>query len=661
MQLIFSPHDRVENEMKFDTLHAVSMFARVERSKASLFTRFKISLILIGWYIAFVQGSQMAAAKTSDESVSYLEIENPPGSPTMVMAHVHQDSNTQNSDMQVTDLDLPLISGEGFKCSSAQSSLTDKHDTEEIYDGAVSQLKNAQQLALDASKTVQPVPPVNVSLCSSQDQGEAESNEKRSPNSKNELPIGKAGQPGSFDDSPPCSNPSNFCQDRTEIIDTRLLDKTKKWATDPVVFQGKSLTPKFIAEVVAVGPCQPGIKENFKFPADQCGRRFNPEWYYEKQASRFGEIKSYREWLSYSVEKDAMFCFSCILFANPHSQNFEDVWCNPRKGCTNFKKGKEKILSHEQSRCHIDAMKAYVICKYRLKQEKTVVGEQHTAYKRQVEHNRNILKRIIDGLLFCATQNIGIRGHREYAGLGAKNSANEGNFLELLKLLAKYDSILEHHLYQSSESGKPKYLSPEVQNEILETLASSVTCQIVKELNDCGLFSLIIDSATDKEHTDQVSMNVRYVSTSGDVEEIFLGFQRLDERGTGEQLSKLVSEILEKHGIDIATYCGQSYDGAANMNGRLNGLQVHIKEKAKYAVYVHCCAHNLNLVLVDAAATCVEVKKFFGTLERVYTFITGSHNRTDVIERKAEEMKIFSKRGNKLKVKQLSDTRCIEA
>ena len=96
-------------------------------------------------------------------------------------------------------------------------------------------------------------------------------------------------------------------------------------------------------------------------------------------------------------------------------------------------------------------------------------------------------------------------------------------------------------------------------------------------------------------------------------------------------------------GIDIATWCDQLYGGAANMSGRLNGLQAHIKDKGK--------------VLFVAATSCVEVKKCFGTLERVYTFITGSHNRTDVIEKKPEEMEIVSKRGNKLKVKQLSETR----
>lgn len=40
-------------------------------------------------------------------------------------------------------------------------------------------------------------------------------------------------------------------------------------------------------------------------------------------------------------------------------------------------------------------------------------------------------------------------GHREYLGLGSP-STNEGNYLELIGLLAKNDTLLEQHLLQSN-------------------------------------------------------------------------------------------------------------------------------------------------------------------------------------------------------------------
>ena len=50
------------------------------------------------------------------------------------------------------------------------------------------------------------------------------------------------------------------------------------------------------------------------------------------------------------------------------------------------------------------------------------------------------------------------------------------------------------------------------------------------------------------------------------------------------------------------------------MSGKLSGVQDCVPN----AVYVHCNAHNLNLVLCDAANERFEVKKFL-QLSRKYT------------------------------------------
>ena len=39
---------------------------------------------------------------------------------------------------------------------------------------------------------------------------------------------------------------------------------------------------------------------------------------------------------------------------------------------------------------------------------------------------------------------------------------------------------------------------------------------------------------------------------------------------------------------------------------------------------MHCCAHALNLVLVDAVSVHSETQLFFGTAEKLYVFITSS-------------------------------------
>lgn len=61
----------------------------------------------------------------------------------------------------------------------------------------------------------------------------------------------------------------------------------------------------------------------------------------------------------------------------------------------------------------------------------------------QVSENREIVKTIFEALLYLARQNNAFRGHDEHW-----SSSNQGNFIELVKLLAKYNPLLSAHLYK---------------------------------------------------------------------------------------------------------------------------------------------------------------------------------------------------------------------
>lgn len=55
---------------------------------------------------------------------------------------------------------------------------------------------------------------------------------------------------------------------------------------------------------------------------------------------------------------------------------------------------------------------------------------------RKVAENREVLKVIINVLIFVTRQNIALRGHRKNI------SSNNSNFLELLKLMSQYNPTL---------------------------------------------------------------------------------------------------------------------------------------------------------------------------------------------------------------------------
>ena len=68
---------------------------------------------------------------------------------------------------------------------------------------------------------------------------------------------------------------------------------------------------------------------------------------------------------------------------------------------------------------------------------------------------------------------------------------------------------------------------------------------------------------------------------------------------------------IKNLGLSITMCYGQSYDGASTMSGEISGLQTKIREVAPNALFTHCCAHNLNLILMDAVSSNLKTKLFF--------------------------------------------------
>jgi hypothetical protein len=60
------------------------------------------------------------------------------------------------------------------------------------------------------------------------------------------------------------------------------------------------------------------------------------------------------------------------------------------------------------------------------------------------------------------------------------------------------------------------------------------------------------------------------------------------------------------------------------MSGQYRGLQARIKERVPTAVYVHCAAHNLNLVLNDSVSDISDIRDFYTSVQEVYVFFSES-------------------------------------
>jgi len=222
------------------------------------------------------------------------------------------------------------------------------------------------------------------------------------------------------------------------------------------------------------------------------------------------------------------------------------------------------------------------------------------------------------------------------------NIKNRGNFMELVKLISKYDPVLRLHIENCTKKylnnlnksdGKKKgrgnmvtFLSKNMYNKIIDIMKKSIQDKICEEVKLANFFSLEVDSTQDVSVADQLCICLRYVNNNTSCERI-LSIISL-ENSTGVFQSEVIIQKLQDIGIDLNNLVSCLFDGAANMMGKHNGLKAHLQKHIPNAVFTHCQAHVLNLVIVDTTKYCLDVQNLFSLLQNTSVFIKGSFKRT---------------------------------
>ena len=120
------------------------------------------------------------------------------------------------------------------------------------------------------------------------------------------------------------------------------------------------------------------------------------------------------------------------------------------------------------------------------------------------------------------------------------------------------------------------------------------------------------------------ALNIGYIDDNCDVQERFIGMTTVNQTDS-QTLVDTIEGVLGKHNLRIEDTRGQAYDGTVNMSGQYSGVQSRIASRNGTAVYVHCHAHVLNLVLVDTCSKNSVAKSFLGTIEALYVFFPGKY------------------------------------
>ena len=170
---------------------------------------------------------------------------------------------------------------------------------------------------------------------------------------------------------------------------------------------------------------------------------------------------------------------------------------------------------------------------------------------------------------------------------------------------------------------------------MIDIIGSAITDEIVRRLKDAEIFAVMADETPDTSHKEQLSVTVRYVYQA-EIEERLLALRVVDDT-TSETLFQTLCDVLQCNKINASKIRGQCYDGASNVSGIRSGLQARIKEVSASALFVHCYAHVLNLVIVDAMTSNATARDFFGTLQNLYVFIQTCTKRHAIYtDRQAE-------------------------
>ncbi|XP_063416002.1 zinc finger MYM-type protein 1-like [Mytilus trossulus] len=362
-------------------------------------------------------------------------------------------------------------------------------------------------------------------------------------------------------------------------------------------------------------------------------RRFQATW-----------LKDFH-WMRYSTSTDSVFCAYCVLFTSEDAKekSFSASAITDWKNLLSLARFHENLSQHRGS---LIAGEDFL----RVKKDKgdSVASMISSSHKKVAADNRYGLMKIFEVILLCGRQNIPIRGHVE----------ERSNFIAILHEIARNDDKLSDWLAFRAGS-RTTYLSPEIQNEIINIVGQQVQDSIIDACREAKYFAIIADECTDVSTKEQLSLCVRFLDKKNDIisiREEFIGFKHA-KSVKGVAISNTIVKFLEHVNLDIRNLRAQCYDGAANMSGKYNGVQAKILEQSPEASYIHCKAHQLKLALVHSSKELC-VRNMMSTVQEIaFKFDYSAKSLTAFTEELSENENVQDQLERRTKLRTLCETR----
>ncbi|XP_018328999.1 zinc finger MYM-type protein 1 isoform X3 [Agrilus planipennis] len=321
-------------------------------------------------------------------------------------------------------------------------------------------------------------------------------------------------------------------------------------------------------------------------------------------------------WICGCNKKNALFCFPCLLFGG------DKAWTEV--GVKDLVHLNDKIKRHENSKRHLhNTMELTLLGRTNIKaQLDSAYWINVQEHNDNVTKNRYVLSKIINCIKFCGAFELALRGQDEI-----ETSQNPGIFRGLINLSAELNATLREHLQNVSVF---KEHSTDIQNDLLDCILEVCHEEIIKEINKSSFLAVMADEIADVSAKTQLAVILRYTVDGEPIERFwkYLNPTKWDAETLSENIFSIIDPLIKNSPYKLIS---QSYDGGEVMSGQHAGVQAKIRQKYSCAHFVHCYAHQLNLIISKAASINSQVRVFFGNLKEIPTFFNNSPQQVEVL------------------------------
>ncbi|GFR26313.1 zinc finger MYM-type protein 1 [Trichonephila clavata] len=206
-------------------------------------------------------------------------------------------------------------------------------------------------------------------------------------------------------------------------------------------------------------------------------------------------------------------------------------------GFRDWKKAKESFKKHMEKEYHKECvLQATSFLKISARKQLDIASQLDSQRTKEIAENRTAIKPIIRTILFCAEQELPLRSDHDSGALSlTQPEKKDGKFRALLRFrIESGDKNLEKHVLNSSKNAT--YMSPIIQNEVIQTCSDIVTEKVIDRISNAECFSLLGDETMDVSGTEQLSLCIRYVDIpdlqAPVLREDFVGFIPINDQSS---------------------------------------------------------------------------------------------------------------------------------